>query len=111
MNLDEQIGRKLKKIRKEKEMTTREVGEKSGVSYSQISRIENGHPASLQALKKLSDSYDITLASLFCEDAEVLEKLKDGGVGWIALGKEMEKRGITPEYIEHLINVIRNLPR
>ncbi|WP_200415985.1 helix-turn-helix domain-containing protein [Virgibacillus salexigens] len=109
MELDEQIGKKLREIRKEKNLTMREAGEKSGVSYSQISRIENGHPASLQALKKLSDAYDVTLQSLFGEEVELPQKLKDEGVKWMAFGKKMEGKELTPEKVEEYVEAVRKL--
>ncbi|CDQ39496.1 helix-turn-helix domain-containing protein [Virgibacillus salexigens] len=106
MELDKEIGEKLKKIRKEKTgMSTREAGRRIGVSNSYVSRIENGRIPSLSTLQKLCDLYGISLQSLFGKEVETPKEL-EGKVKWIAFGEEMEEDELTPEDIKSILKFL-----
>ncbi|MGX7245312.1 helix-turn-helix domain-containing protein [Enterococcus quebecensis] len=62
--------RKIKNLRKEKKITLTELGEKTGYSASFLSQIERGaNRPSLEALRKISDALDVTVASLLANEA------------------------------------------
>lgn len=53
------IGEQIAKKRKEKGLTIRELGEKAGVDWSKISKVENGKTnIGIDTLIKLCDSLD-----------------------------------------------------
>ncbi|OJG28092.1 hypothetical protein RU98_GL001340 [Enterococcus caccae] len=62
--------RKIKNLRKEKKITLTELGEKTGYSASFLSQIERGtNRPSLEALRKIADALDVTVASLLANEA------------------------------------------
>jgi len=62
--------RKIKSLRKEKKITLTELGERTGYSASFLSQIERGtNRPSLEALRKIADSLDVTVASLLANEA------------------------------------------
>jgi transcriptional regulator with XRE-family HTH domain len=59
------LARKIKKIRKEKEMTQLKLAEKAGIAQSFLSNIENGlQSPSLKNLEKVSKALEIPLNDL-----------------------------------------------
>lgn len=62
--------RKIKQLRKEKKITLTELGEKTGYSASFLSQIERGtNRPSLEALRKIADALNVTVASLLASEA------------------------------------------
>lgn len=76
--------RKIKQLRKEKKMTLTELGEKTGYSASFLSQIERGiNRPSLEALRKISDALDVTVASLLASEApRVVQDEKSADTGY-----------------------------
>lgn len=109
MELDERIGIELKRQRDKLKLSTREVGRRIGISYSYVSRIENGRIPSLATLQKMCDLYEIDIKSLFGEEVEPTKEMQDLGMEWITFSKEMEKEELTPEEIKKYINVVKSL--
>jgi transcriptional regulator with XRE-family HTH domain len=65
------IGEKINKLRTEKKLSMRELGEKLGVSHAHISKLESGISSpSMDLLRKLSDFFDIDV-SYFVSDESV----------------------------------------
>ncbi len=107
MELDKQIGDKLREFREKKRFTMREVAEMIKIDYSYISKIEKGKIPSLDKLNKLCDLYGISVASLFGEEVETPKELNEIGVGWISFAKEMEKKNVTPEEIKNIMEALK----
>jgi transcriptional regulator with XRE-family HTH domain len=62
------FGEKIKRLRNDKGMSTRMLGEKIGVSYGQISKYENGvHEPTLNVLNKYKEIFGASLDYL-CDD-------------------------------------------
>lgn len=61
------IGKFFRSARNEKKLTVRQVGLMSGISYSHVSRFENGVHAipSLKRLAALADALEINLEDVF----------------------------------------------
>lgn len=60
------IGQKIKKIRKEKNITQRELGERMGVSQQQIAQYENGKlKPKLETICRIADALEISHNTLF----------------------------------------------
>ena len=82
------IGKFIAKLRKEKNMTQQQLGEKIGVSYKTISKWENGRGMpELSLLKPLSEELGIT-------------------VNEILSGEKIEKECYTKKLEENMINTI-----
>jgi len=66
--LDVRIGQKINKFRKEKGLTTAELGDIVGVSQQQISRYERGtNHINIEMLVKLSFFFKVTVIELISE--------------------------------------------
>jgi transcriptional regulator with XRE-family HTH domain len=53
-------GQKLRKLRVERALSLRALGERSGVSFVTIAELENGHrPARLVTIRKLAEALDV----------------------------------------------------
>jgi transcriptional regulator with XRE-family HTH domain len=109
MSLEKKIGEKLKNIRTQRGYSIREVGDKTGMHYTYISKIENGQKSSIGTLEKLCSLYNIKMSSLFGEEVDAPKELKELGVEWITFAEEMEKQNLTPEEVKKYIEVIKNL--
>lgn len=107
-DLDKKIGLKLKKLREQLGYTMREVGDRTGIHFSYIGKIEKGQIPSLDKLNKLCELYNINMQSLFGEEIEVPKELYDLGVEWIVFAKEMKQQNLTPEEIKSIIDVIKS---
>jgi transcriptional regulator with XRE-family HTH domain len=85
----------------------REVSEAIDIDYTYISKIEKGKIPSLEKLKKLCHLYGVQLSSLFGNEINVSDKLKEAGVKWISFGEEMEQRDLTPDEIKKLLDALK----
>lgn len=107
--VDPTIGKKLKELRAERNMSMREVGEEIGINYTYISKIEKGQIPSMKLLNDLCKVYGVEVKDLYGESQPVPEELREIGVEWISFAKEMEKENLTPERIKRYIDVIKRL--
>lgn len=68
----ERIGEKLKLLRMQRQLTTRQLAEQLGTSNSQISRIENGlRQPDGDLLVRISDFFHISLDHLMRDDLDL----------------------------------------
>lgn len=109
MNLDEKVGEKLKKLRDEKDWSTREVARRINISYSYVSKIENGKIPSLTTLQKLCDLYEVNITELFGKEVDTPDELKGLGVEWITFAEDMKKQELTPEEIKEFIKAVKTI--
>ncbi len=64
--LIQNVGKRVRDLRQEKEMTQLDLAIKSGVDERQIQRLENGHTSpTLKTLYKVTNGLDIDLFSFF----------------------------------------------
>lgn len=74
---NKELGEFLKKLRLKNDLTTRQVYEKSGVSNSYLSLVENGNrKASAIILKKLANVYNVDYLDLY-EKAGYIDLIED----------------------------------
>jgi len=108
------IGEKLRSLRKQKKMTLRLLGEKLGVDYSYLSRVERekANP-SMQLLEDIAVFFNVPMGSLFefsdnekslmreleLNDDELIEKYN--------LTLDGEK--VTPEKLKQALAILRAL--
>ena len=66
MNLRLQFGRKLRKLRRERDLTQEQLAEMIGISVESISNIERGIFApSFETLERLRDVFNLTVSEMF----------------------------------------------
>jgi transcriptional regulator with XRE-family HTH domain len=107
--LDIEIGLKLKKLREQLELSQREVARRIDVNHSYIAKIEKGQMPSLEKLKRLCSLYGVSVQSLFGDEVDVPDILKELGVEWAAHAKKMKEKKLTPEEVEKMVEIIRTL--
>ncbi len=72
--MEQEVHVKIKKIRKQKKMTLKDVSEKTGFSISFLSQMERGiSPITMVSLKKISSALDIQMKTLFDEEQNTRE--------------------------------------
>lgn len=64
------LGDKLKKLRKEKNLTQDKLSEKLGFSKRYISKIEAGEKPSMEAFRKLADFFQVPVEYLVSESED-----------------------------------------
>lgn len=111
-DLQKEIGQKINKLRLEKKLSMRELGEKLGVSHAHISKLEKGiNGPSVDLLEKIAQFFDIDISYFFSkveEGEEImyerdlsLESLKD------KYNLEIDGKSATEEEIEEMIKHIK----
>lgn len=65
VNINKELGKKIKGIRKKKEMTQEDVAYKAGLDYSYINQIENGkRNPSMEAVEKIAKALGVKVQTL-----------------------------------------------
>ncbi len=59
------FGKRIKKLRKEYNMSQSELGGKAELEKTAIQRIERGYNSTLKTLRKLANAFDMSLSELF----------------------------------------------
>ncbi len=104
------IGRKIKRLRKEKKLTLQELSRRSGVSPGYISMLERGFKKSptLEVLKKLAKGLDIKLSELIGE--EIIEFEQDERTkALLRAADELSKLDL--DSLESLLKAIREIKK
>lgn len=71
-----ELGKKIKKLRKERKITLMELSEKSGVSQGYLSRIENGkHDPTFSVLLQIARALQIQVSMLYQEEKQKHEHI------------------------------------
>src|SRR5690625_7145470 len=65
------IGKQIKKLRLEREMTLKDVSEKTGLSIGFLSQVERGKSSiTLQSISKISDALEVSRSYFFEDEKE-----------------------------------------
>jgi len=65
------IGKQIKKLRLEREMTLKDVSEKTGLSIGFLSQVERGKSSiTLQSISKISDALEVSRSYFFKDEEE-----------------------------------------
>jgi transcriptional regulator with XRE-family HTH domain len=103
-------GEKIKKLRKEKGLTLKELGEVIDFNYSNLSKIErNERKPTIELLEKLAEFFEVEISYFFGEKQEIPEEFKDLGIEWISFSKEMSEKEISLEELRTLAETIAKL--
>jgi transcriptional regulator with XRE-family HTH domain len=111
------IGEKINKLRTDKKLSMRELGEKIGVSHAHISKLESGiNSPSVDLLEKLAEFFHIDVTYFFAKEEEGFsddqsELLYERDLSLEALkGKynlEIDGKPASDEEIEEMIKYIK----
>jgi transcriptional regulator with XRE-family HTH domain len=111
------IGEKINKLRTDKKLSMRELGEKIGVSHAHISKLESGiNSPSVDLLEKLAEFFHIDVTYFFAKEDEAFsddqsELLYERDLSLEALkGKynlEIDGKPASDEEIEEMIKYIK----
>lgn len=94
------VGKNIRYFRNRKGISQEVLGEKVGLSKSQISQIETGAKStSVERLSKIADVLGINVSDLYDEE----DKIKDEDA-WIIFTDELKKEGIKPEQAKKWID-------
>lgn len=83
MNVNMNIGEKIRQLRESRGLSNRQLAKKAGLSQPVMNRIENGNrKADIESIEKICDALEITLIDFFNVDSqevspEYLELLKN----------------------------------
>lgn len=97
------IGERVKKFRKEKNLSISELAVITGVAKSYISSIERNIKSnpSIHILEKIAEGLDVPLLSILCEN----ETAGDLDSEWLSLLKKAIDTGLTKDQFEEFITI------
>ena len=98
------VGEKIRELRKQHNMTTKELADLCNISQPVISKLENGHRIpDVPTLKKICEVFNITLAEFFSPEG-ILKPLNSNLGELLNSAKEL-----TPEQIKSLSNFLKTI--
>jgi transcriptional regulator with XRE-family HTH domain len=99
-------GEKIRKLRERNGDTLEELGNKIGMSWGGLSKIERGTvEAKDKHLRKIAEVYDIEAFEYFFDELAP-EELKGLGVQWISFAKELKEKELTRDEILAAVEII-----
>lgn len=100
---EELIGEKIKKLRKDKNMSISELAEKAGVAKSYLSSIERGiqKNPSIQFMEKISHVLGVSINELLRKDPSMPAEQLDEE--WLEIVKEAMESGVTKEQFKEYL--------
>lgn len=114
------IGSKINKLRTERKLSMRELGDRIGVSHAHISKLESGiNSPSVDLLEKLADCFNINIAYFFTSEREKktfneneLELLHENDLSKEILKEkyyfeEIDGKPVTDEELDEMIKWVK----
>ncbi len=97
------LGDRIKKIRKEKDMSISELAEKAGVAKSYLSSIERNKQTnpSIQFMEKVSVALGVSVNDLLYDASEV--KIEDLDEEWLEIVMEAMGSGVSKEQFKEFL--------
>lgn len=100
------VGRRLKQLRQQRDLSQRELGKRAGVTNSTISLIEqNSVSPSISSLKKILDALPVSISEFFAGEAvaeeqvfyraEELTEIGTGALSWRLVGARRPNRNLS----------------
>ncbi|WP_270588766.1 helix-turn-helix domain-containing protein [Faecalibacillus intestinalis] len=98
------VGENIKKIRKEKGLTQKELGKLCGMSEAQIGQYENGlRNPKMETLEKIANALDISYFELL----DISETTKESNIQKITLNVEIKNIDEETKKAEKLIELLK----
>lgn len=102
------VGKKIKKLRKQKAMNAKDLAEEVGISYGMLSLLESGSThGSVETLRKIAKVLDTTLAHLFTNEDNINEEITDESM--IIVRKDKRKKISFPDPLYNCELLVPNL--
>lgn len=89
------FGKKLRKLRKQRNISLRELAKSLNIDYSYVIRMEKGQNPSIPVLLRIPEYFDIDPGYFFNEKNEEHELFRK----WKPVVELFEEKGITPKEI------------
>jgi XRE family transcriptional regulator, master regulator for biofilm formation len=106
------FGIRIRALRKGKGWTQEELAQRLGVTHTYVSKVESERTIPpIERLQEFAEILDVSIVDLLEDKKEPPQELKDAGVKWMIVGKELEKKGITPEQALKYAEIIAMLER
>ncbi|MCG8540441.1 MAG: helix-turn-helix transcriptional regulator [Clostridia bacterium] len=120
--MKEQFGDRLRKLRIEKEMTQEDLAKKFNTGKASISHYEsNRRIPDANTIKKYADYFGVTIDYILgiteerniyeTKPAEIPEDLKDLGMEYITLAKDIKRSELTPEEVRELLEFAKKMKK
>lgn len=121
-----ELGKQLRKIRKDKKLSAAELSQISGVARSLISQLESGkrQSTSIDTVYRLAKALNVSVASLLIEEPSIPPAiaykqndkksplyLKEHYSAYLPTLQKAEEAGLTPELLGSLIDVIARIKK
>jgi transcriptional regulator with XRE-family HTH domain len=91
------IGQKINKLRMDKNLSMRELGDKVGVSHAHISKLESGiNSPSVDLLEKLAEYFNIDISYFFISEEE--EKMFSESERSLLYDRDLSTESIKKSY-------------
>lgn len=91
------IGQKINKLRMDKNLSMRELGDKVGVSHAHISKLESGiNSPSVDLLEKLAEYFNIDISYFFISEEE--EKMFSESERSLLYDRDLSTESIKKNY-------------
>ena len=112
------FGKRLKELRKKYNLTQEELGEKISKTRSTIAGYETERKEpDYNTLKSIADLFDVSVDyllgivddpnSIKITGEKIPKELREVGVEYLTLAKEMENRKIPPEDVMKIMDIIK----
>mgnify|MGYP003585297717 CR=1 FL=1 len=90
------VGKKIKRLRKLKNMNAKDLAQNAGISYGMLSLLENGSTqGSVETLRKIAKVLDTTLSQLFTNEDNIDEMITDESM--LIVRKDKRKKISFPD--------------
>ncbi|WP_427340181.1 helix-turn-helix domain-containing protein [Caloranaerobacter sp. DY30410] len=116
------LGSRLKELRKEKQLSIREVAKIFNIGKTTVSNYENDErKPDYEMIKKFAEFYGVTTDYLLgLTDERNIYKLKKDelpleirelGVEYITVTKELKEKGLSPEDIRKIVKFVEDIKK
>lgn len=116
------FGEKLRKLRKSKNLTLRDLAKDLDISYSALGKYErNERQPDYKTLKEIANFFHVSIDYLLgvtdnpytieTVPAIIPDELKELDVEYIALAKDIQDRKIPPEDIKKILDAIASIKK
>ncbi|MFP4457908.1 MAG: helix-turn-helix domain-containing protein [Clostridia bacterium] len=114
-----EIGSKFREIRKSQDKSLRDVERDTGITRGYLSRFERDKipNASLSRMEELADYYGVDINTIITSDEQewkeklppkLKEFVENNNIDFLKVGLKAKEKGLTPEEVENLIEIISN---
>lgn len=117
------FGDRLKELRKEKQLSQEQLSKTLNISRRVLGYYETNErfPKDENTLKRIADFFEVTVDYLLgrtarkelaiIEGDNIPQELRDIGIEYLQVNKELKEKGFTPDDIRELIGTIEKIKK